>query len=49
MVFEVRFPLLGVDAADSGVADQEDALPLLKDIGKMVVLGVEDVVDELEA
>lgn len=49
MVFEVGFPLFGVVAADSSVADEENALPGFKDLGQLDMLDVEDIIDELEA
>lgn len=48
MVLEVRFPLLRVQPSDGRVTDEEHALPRLIDLCEMVVLGVEDVVDELK-
>lgn len=49
MVFEVGIPLFGVVAADSSVADEENALPGFEDLGQLDVPDVEDVLDELEA
>ena len=47
-MLEVRLPLLGVVAADVGVADEQHPLPGLVDAGEVVVVDVEDIVDKLE-
>ena len=46
---EVRLHLAAVHVADDAIGDEETSAPLFVDIGKVLMLWVEDVVDELEA
>ena len=46
---EVGLPLLRVEASNIGIADKEDALPRLVYCGKVLVLDVENIIDELKA
>lgn len=49
MVLEVSFHLVGIVVVHNLVSDEEASLPLSIDVCEMGVLGVEDVVNELEA
>lgn len=46
---EVGFHVLAVQVVDNAIRDEEAPTPLFVDVGKVLMLWVEDVIHELEA